>query len=83
MPRPADPASLPALSSAAGLVLGLTQAGGLAQAGGEPRVPVRDPQQVREVVHEVRELNLPVEPGVRDARNALVRWAVLLGEVLP
>jgi len=29
------------------------------------------------------DLNLPVEPGVRDGRNALVRWAVLLEEVLP
>jgi hypothetical protein len=27
------------------------------------------------------ELNLPVEPGIRDGRNALVRWAVLLQEV--
>ena len=33
-------------------------------------------------IHEARHLNLPVEPGVRDGRNALVRWAVLLEEVL-
>jgi hypothetical protein len=26
---------------------------------------------------------LPVESGVRDGRDALVRWAVLLEEVLP
>jgi hypothetical protein len=32
---------------------------------------------------EAHDLNLPVEPGVRDGRNALVRWAVLLEEVLP
>jgi hypothetical protein len=48
VPRPADPASLvPALPAAAGLVLAL------AQGRGELRVPVRDPQQVREVVREV------------------------------
>jgi hypothetical protein len=35
------------------------------------------------LVHEARDLNLPVEPGVREGRDALVRWAVLLGEVLP
>jgi hypothetical protein len=35
------------------------------------------------LVHEDHDLNLPVEPGVRDGRNALVRWAVLLEEVLP
>jgi hypothetical protein len=34
-------------------------------------------------VREARELNLPVEPGVRDAREALVRWAALLGRVIP
>jgi hypothetical protein len=32
---------------------------------------------------EAHDLNLPVEPGVRNGRNALVRWAVLLEEVLP
>ena len=35
------------------------------------------------LVHEAPDLNLPVEPGVGDGRNALVRWAVLLEEVLP
>jgi hypothetical protein len=39
--------------------------------------------EVSRLVHEARDLNLPVEPGVRDGRDALVRWAVLLGEVLP
>jgi hypothetical protein len=39
--------------------------------------------EVSRLVHEARDLNLPVEPGVRDGRNALVRWAVLLEEVLP
>jgi hypothetical protein len=32
---------------------------------------------VSRLVHEARDINLPVEPGVRDGRNALVRWAVL------
>jgi hypothetical protein len=36
-----------------------------------------------EANHEAHDLNLPVEPGVRDGRNALVRWAVLLEEVIP
>jgi hypothetical protein len=39
--------------------------------------------EVSRLVHEARDLNLPVEPGVRQGRDALVRWAVLLGEVLP
>ena len=39
--------------------------------------------EVSRLVHEAYDLNLPVEPGVRDGRNALVRWAVLLQEVLP
>jgi hypothetical protein len=39
--------------------------------------------EVSRLVHEARDLNLPVEPGVREGRNALVRWAVLLEEVLP
>ena len=39
--------------------------------------------EVSRLIHEARDLNLPVEPGVRDGRNALVRWAVLLQEVLP
>ena len=37
---------------------------------------------VSRLVHEARDLNLPVEPGVRDGRDALVRWAVLLDELL-
>jgi len=39
--------------------------------------------EVSRLIHEARDLNLPVEPGVRDGRTALVRWAVLLEEVLP
>jgi hypothetical protein len=39
--------------------------------------------EVSRLVHEAYDLNLPVEAGVRDGRNALVRWAVLLEEVLP
>jgi hypothetical protein len=39
--------------------------------------------EVSRLVHEAHDLNLPIEPGVRDGRNALVRWAVLLEEVLP
>jgi hypothetical protein len=39
--------------------------------------------EVSRLVHEAYDLNLPVEPGVRDGRNALVRRAVLLEEVLP
>ena len=38
---------------------------------------------VSRLVHEARDLNLPVEPGVDDGRDALVRWAVLLEEVIP
>jgi hypothetical protein len=34
-------------------------------------------------VREARELNLPVEPGIREAREALARWVTLLGRVLP
>jgi hypothetical protein len=39
--------------------------------------------EVSRLVHEARDLNLPVEPGVRDGRDALVRWAVLLEDVIP
>jgi hypothetical protein len=39
--------------------------------------------EVSRLVHEARDLNLPVEPGVREGRDALVRWAVLIEEVLP
>jgi len=39
--------------------------------------------EVSRLIHEARGLNLPVEPGVRDGRDALVRWAVLIEEMLP
>jgi hypothetical protein len=39
--------------------------------------------EVSRIIHEARDLNLPIEPGVRDGRDALVRWAVLLEGVLP
>jgi hypothetical protein len=39
--------------------------------------------EVSRLVHEARDLNLPIEPGVREGRDALVRWAVLLEEVIP
>jgi hypothetical protein len=39
--------------------------------------------EVSRIVHEAHDLNLPVEPGVRDGRDALVRWAVLLEDVIP
>jgi hypothetical protein len=39
--------------------------------------------EVSRLIHEARDLNLPVEPGVREGRDALVRWAVLLEEVIP
>ena len=39
--------------------------------------------EVSRLVHEAHDLNLPVEPGVRDGRDALVRWAVLIEDVLP
>ncbi len=38
--------------------------------------------EVSRLVHEAHDLSLPVEPGVR-GRDALVRWAVLLEEVIP
>jgi hypothetical protein len=38
--------------------------------------------EVSRLVHEARDVNLPVEPGVREGRDALVRWAVLLDELL-
>ena len=34
-------------------------------------------------IRTARSLNLPVEPGVREGRDALIRWAVLLEELLP
>jgi hypothetical protein len=39
--------------------------------------------EVSRLIHEARDINLPVEAGVRDGRDALVRWAVLLEELLP
>jgi hypothetical protein len=39
--------------------------------------------EVSRLVHEARDLHLPVEPGVRQGRDALVRWAVLLEAVIP
>jgi hypothetical protein len=39
--------------------------------------------EVSRLVHEARDLHLPVEPGVREGRDALVRWAVLIEEILP
>lgn len=39
--------------------------------------------EVSRLTREAYALNLPVEPGVRDGRDALVRWAVLLEEVIP
>jgi hypothetical protein len=35
-----------------------------------------------QAVTEAEAVNLPVEPGVREARDALDRWAALLGELL-
>jgi hypothetical protein len=32
---------------------------------------------------EASDPNLPIEPGVREGRDALVRWAVLLEAVIP
>jgi hypothetical protein len=34
-------------------------------------------------VRTARRLNLPVEPGVREGREALARWAELLQDVTP
>ena len=39
--------------------------------------------EVSRLIHEARDLNLPVEPGVREGREALTHWAELLGEVTP
>jgi hypothetical protein len=39
--------------------------------------------EVARLVHEAHDLNMPVESGVRDDRDALVRWAVLLEAVIP
>jgi hypothetical protein len=39
--------------------------------------------EVSRLVHEAHDLHLPVEPGVRPGREALVRWAQLLQDVTP
>jgi hypothetical protein len=39
--------------------------------------------EVSRLIHECRDLHLPIEPGVREGRDALVRWAVLLESVIP
>jgi hypothetical protein len=39
--------------------------------------------EVSRLTREAYDLNLPVEPGVREGRDALVRWAVLLDELIP
>jgi hypothetical protein len=39
--------------------------------------------EVSRPVHEWRGLHLPVQPGVRDGRDAPVRQAVILEQVLP
>jgi hypothetical protein len=47
-----------------------------------PSAPRPDGQPSQPPNHETRNLNLPVAPGARDERNALVRWAVLLEGVI-
>jgi hypothetical protein len=59
----------------------------------DQEVPARRTALVEEVtrlaldlgraVGEARELNLPVEPGVCEGREALARWAALLAQVIP
>ena len=39
--------------------------------------------EVSRLTREAYDLSLPVEPGVRAGRDSLVRWAVLLEEVIP
>jgi hypothetical protein len=39
--------------------------------------------EVSRLVHEARDLHLPVEPGVREGRDSLVRWAVYLRRSSP
>jgi hypothetical protein len=39
--------------------------------------------EVSRLIHECRDLHPPVEAGVRDGRDSLVRWAVLLEDVIP
>jgi hypothetical protein len=76
VPRPADlTALLPALLPAAGPVLA-------PQPGGELRVPTRDPDQVREVTHEV--LSRPeFRPPERSLLEQVVDWVLeLIGRLL-
>ena len=39
--------------------------------------------EVSRLTREAYDLSLPVEPGVREGRDALVRWSVLLEAVIP
>ena len=39
--------------------------------------------EVSRLIHEAHDLNLPVKPGAGDGRDALVRWAVLLQDLIP
>jgi hypothetical protein len=76
VPRPADPATLVPAPPAAGLVVVLTQG------RGELRVPVRDPEQVREVVREV--LSRPeFQPPPRSLTERVIDWVLeLIGRLL-
>jgi hypothetical protein len=38
--------------------------------------------EISRLINEARDLDLPVEPDVREGRNALVRWAVLCVKTL-
>jgi hypothetical protein len=38
---------------------------------------------VGRAIVEAEAVDLPVEPGVRQSRDALARWAALLGQLLP
>ena len=40
-------------------------------------------QAAAEVSRLIHDVTCPSSPGVRDGRDALVRWAVLLEELLP
>jgi Domain of unknown function (DUF4129) len=76
VPRPADPAALgPAPLLAAGLALARGQ-------GGDLRVPVRDPDQVREAVREV--LSRPeFRPPARSLTERIFDWVLeLVGRLL-
>jgi hypothetical protein len=62
-----DPNDIPIPPRRRALVLDVTQAAA----------------EVSRLVHEAHDLHLPVEPGVREGRDALVRWAILLEAVIP